>query len=129
MYNNKIMKSRRRQLRNKPTGAEEMLWRELRKSQLGFRFTRQYSVVGYVMDFFCPIKRLGIEVDGSVHNKVDVGIYDEYRTRWLEGADIRIIRFRNEEISNNLENVIKVIGKYLDEQPPLKVRGGRGVLC
>lgn len=129
IYNCQVMKNRRRQLRNNPTEAEVILWKEIKNSKLGFRFTRQYSVIGYVLDFFCPVKRLGVEVDGAVHDSIEASIYDGYRTRWLGSAEIKIVRFRNEEIMKNLNDVIEVIRKCLVESPPLKVRGGEGVLC
>jgi very-short-patch-repair endonuclease len=126
-YNNTLMKNRRRQLRNSPTEAELMLWKVINKSQLGYRFTRQYSVGGYVLDFFCPVKRLAIEVDGSIHDGKGSKIYDEYRSKWLNGANIVVVRFRNCEIENNMKSVVEKI-KFMLTAPPLKVRGGQGVL-
>ena len=115
-------------MRNFPTECEKILWYRLRNSQLGVKFDRQYSVGGYVLDFFCPKERVAIEVDGDIHDKADVKTYDEFRTRWLKSADIRMIRVKNGELKGDLELVLQNIKKFVDS--PLKVRGEikRGVI-
>ena len=67
-------------MRNNPTEAEKLLWEELRKSKLGYRITRQYSVCGYVVDFYCSEKRLALEIDGEIHTKTVV--YDKYKDKY-----------------------------------------------
>lgn len=68
------------------------------------KFIRQYSVGNYILDFYCPKKKLGIELDGDIH---DFQIADdEYRTRTLNELGIKIYRFNNQEIENNLEKVV-----------------------
>lgn len=111
VYNNKMMKCRRRQLRSKPTETEELLWGKIRKSQLGYKFDRQYSISGFVMDFYCPAKRLAIEIDGEIHKTKET--YDKYRDRWLTSADIKVIHFQNEEVVNNIRSVLKRINMEL----------------
>ncbi len=125
-YNNKSMKPRRQQLRNAATLAEKVLWRRLRKRQLGIRFIRQYSVEGYVIDFFSPEVRLAIEIDGGYHLSPDQQIYDKSRSRYLKAADITEVRFTNDII---LYNINDVIDRIKSSVPPLRVRGGEGVLC
>lgn len=80
-----------------------------RRRQLGFKFVRQYSVSGYVIDFYAPEIRLAIEVDGEYHLNYNQNIYDKYRTRYLAAADINEIRFKNAEITNNIEEVMNKI--------------------
>ncbi|OGD05523.1 hypothetical protein A2379_01015 [Candidatus Amesbacteria bacterium RIFOXYB1_FULL_47_13] len=69
VLNVKDLKNRRRQLRKDATETEILLWKELRNNQIGHRFVRQYSVSGYVIDFYCPKYRLGVELEGGIHRK------------------------------------------------------------
>jgi len=75
------MQPKRRQLRIKQTPHEGYLWSKLRNRQLdGYRFIRQYSCGPYILDFFCPIKRLAIELDGAQHTEDEILVYDKQRT-------------------------------------------------
>jgi very-short-patch-repair endonuclease len=104
-YNYIAMKNRRKQLRNQANESEQIMWTKLRKSQLGFKFTRQYSVDGYVMDFYCPKLRIGIEIDGGIHrSKLE---YDAYRDKYIKSYDIKVIKFSDQEVINNIDVVIK----------------------
>lgn len=109
VYNNLNLKPRRRQLRNRATESEILLWNKLRRKQLGFKFVRQYSVGGYVIDFYASGIRLAIEVDGEYHLNYNQTVYDKYRTRYLAAADISEIRFKNAEITNDIEEVVSKI--------------------
>ena len=60
---------RRKELRNKSTPEEILLWLRLKNSQTGFKFRRQHSIGGYIADFYCPSKKLIIEIDGPQHLK------------------------------------------------------------
>lgn len=100
-------------MRKDATDAEKILWYNIRNSKLGFKFFRQYSIEGYVLDFYCPEKRLAIEVDGGYHNKPNTKAYDEYRQKWIEAYSIRIVRFRNEEVINNKKLVVDKISALL----------------
>lgn len=106
LYNNKSLKERRKELRNHQTPAEKILWRRISKNKIKrLRFLRQYGVGSYVIDFYCPKIRLGIELDGSVHKEEENKIYDRDREKFLENLDIEIIRFWNDDVLNNIENV------------------------
>jgi len=111
-FNTKSMKNRRKQLRKNSTKAEESIWNELRTKKLGFKFFRQYSVEGYVIDFYCPEKRVAIEIDGGIHKFTRE--YDEYRTKYLNVFGIKVIRFTNVETENNLSKVITSIKVQLN---------------
>lgn len=108
LYNHKSLRDRRRDLRNNQTPAEKMLWKYISKDKiLGLRFLRQYSAGPYILDFYCPKIRLGIELDGEVHNKEDRKLYDKDRSKYLESLDIQIIRFWNSDVLNDIKSVLK----------------------
>ena len=118
LYNRKILRERRRSLRNNQTTAEKWLWLSLSKSQLaGFKFTRQYGVGSYILDFYCPKVRLAIEVDDDSHRKTGAKIYDEERTNYLKGLDIKVLRFTNQEVFNNLDKVLENIRSAVECAP------------
>ncbi len=107
------MVDRRRQLRNNCTSQEKLLWKQLQGKKLGFKFIRQYSVDNYVVDFYCPEKRLAIELDGDIHFKRQT--YDKHRTSYIEAFNVKIIRFKNTEIDTNIKLVLdKIILSLLD---------------
>jgi very-short-patch-repair endonuclease len=99
-----------RQLRANTTGAEMRLWRQLRRSPvLGSHFRRQVPIGPYVADFACMAARLVIEVDGSQHGDIAVKTRDDARTRWLEREGYRVIRFWNNDLTENMQGVLEVI--------------------
>jgi len=106
-YQNKSLKDRRRQLRSSPTKTEQILWNRLRKTQLGIKFIRQYSIDGYVVDFFAPSCRLAIEIDGLIHLKSKV--YDSYRNKYLQSHDIHVLHIPTSEVEINLDLVVEKI--------------------
>ena len=119
IINKTALKPRRKQLRNRTTHSEKLLWEKLRKKQLGCWFKRQVSISNYVVDFYCPQKRLAIELDGSIHKTPSQKKYDQYRTRYLRAFNITEIRFWNSEVGINIKNVIKTISLHLFRSPPL----------
>ena len=110
IYNNKVLRDRRRELRNNQTEAEKILWLQLKgRKLLGFKFDRQYSVGPYILDFYCPKIRLAIELDGIQHMEKSALLYDQDRTRYLEALNIKVIRFQNDEVINNITLVLDKI--------------------
>ena len=98
-------------LRKDMTPAERVLWERLNKSQLGVRFKAQHPIDIFIADFYCHKYKLVIEVDGEIHlSQVE---YDENRTAELERLDLTIVRFTNDEVLNNTEQVIEKIKGYL----------------
>ena len=94
--------------------AEYLLWVELKNKQLGgYKFRRQYSVGSFVVDFYCPKLKLAIEVDGDSHFGEEQIKYDIVRQEIIESFDIQVLRFTNDEIYGNLNEVIEEIRKYL----------------
>ena len=110
LYNNSVLKDRRKELRNNATKAEKILWYELKGSKLeGFKFIRQYSAGPYILDFYCPKIRLAIELDGSQHREKGAKLYDQDRDSYLKSVNIKTIRFWNDELITNSNIVLNEI--------------------
>ncbi len=110
IHNRKYLKTRRKELRNNPTQAEEFLWNYLKNSKLnGRKFRRQHSIGNFIVDFYCPKERLVVELDGAVHFNDKAIEYDKHRTKYLENKRINVIRFENQEVMYNLDSVLEQI--------------------
>ena len=119
IFNRTEEKEKRRILRNNMTSAERLLWERLRKRQVkNKRFLRQFSVLKYVLDFYCPEIKLAIEVDGDTHRSDEEIDYDLNRQTEIENFGIRFLRITNEEIFGNIHNVILKIETVIDGTPP-----------
>lgn len=98
----------KRNLRGQMTLAEKKLWLKLRGRQLNsFKFRRQHGIGTYVVDFFCPEKKLAIEVDGDIHVFKKQMEQDRKREDFLKGLGIKMIRYKNNDILNNIEGVME----------------------
>lgn len=94
--------------RTDQTDAEKLLWRYLRNRQLnGYKFRRQYPIYNYILDFYCVENKIAIELDGSQHEKRK--IYDEIRTKELQKLGIRVIRFWDNDVLQNIDGVLEQI--------------------
>jgi len=101
-----------RELRQELTKAEKILWAELRNRKLnGLKFRRQHPIDKFVLDFYCHERKLAIELDGSIHDGKLNKEYDEARTAMLGGLGIYTLRFRNDEVINNIESVLRKINE------------------
>ncbi len=101
-----------RKLRQDQTDAEQLLWQELRGSQLeGLKFRRQYPIGRFIVDFYCSEKKLVIEVDGDKHFAPKQMDYDAARTAWLEEQGLRVARVTNDEVMDNLDAVLEWIAR------------------
>ncbi len=101
-------------LRQGMTEAEKLLWSKLRNRQVkGYKFRRQHPINEFVVDFFCYEARLIIELDGKVHDNEFQSERDKERTIILQKMGLHEIRFRNEEVINNIENVLLKIAEKL----------------
>jgi very-short-patch-repair endonuclease len=97
-----------RRLRQNLTPAEQMLWQALRNRQLqGLRFRCQHAVETFIVDFYCPEHRLVIEVDGEIHDTQKD--YDAARTEKLSQQGYRVIRFSNQQVLTNINEVLETI--------------------
>ncbi len=99
-----------RELRQNMTDAEHILWKRLRRKQiLGVSFYRQKPLACYIVDFYCAAARLVIELDGSQHYTPDTQQHDAIRTQTLEAMGLRVLRFDNRQVLQELATVIEVI--------------------
>ena len=95
--------------RQNPTEAESVLWECLKARQCGKIFKRQHIIGDFIVDFFCPSEHLVIELDGGYHQLPEQQVSDDVRTEWLESKGYTVIRFTNEEVLFDLENVLTAI--------------------
>ncbi len=110
LNNLKSLKPQRKHLRNHSTSAEATLWNYLKNSQLeGRKFRRQHSIEFYILDFFCPSEMLNIELDGQEHFEGYGLIQDEKRDKYLKSLNIRILRFENKQVFENIDWVLTEI--------------------
>jgi very-short-patch-repair endonuclease len=101
---------RAKELRREMTPAERLLWERLRRSQVaGFHFRRQQVIGGFIADYYCHSAGLVVEVDGSVHDQREAE--DADRDRVFGGYGIAVLRVRNEEVLERMEEVLKRIAE------------------
>jgi len=111
LYNDPKLKQRRRDLRREQTKEEKALWNILRGQKQGHKFFRQYSVGPYILDFYCPKKRLGVELDGEHHSEDRE--YDALRDDYLVLNEIKVLRFWNKEVNDNIDAVLQRMNQEL----------------
>src|SRR5690606_20869466 len=110
-----------RQMRAEPTEAEARLWSRLRNQQLGFKFRRQHRIGGYIADFVCVERRLVVEADGGQH--LEQAADDGTRTRDLQAAGYRVLRFWNHDVLQATEDVMAEIWRALNDASVASERG------
>jgi type I restriction enzyme R subunit len=113
---------RARELREKQTPAEEMLWQLLRNRQLeGLKFRRQHQFGEYICDFYCHELSLVVECDGEAHDSDAAKAHDKSRDAYLRSQGLKVLRFPNAMVRNEIESVLNDISKELPSN------SGRGV--
>lgn len=110
-------------LRYRMTVAEELLWEQLKGKRLGVKFRRQHPLGIYIADFYCHQHKLIIELDGSIHNLPDVIQNDIVRQNNLVSDGLKVLRFTNDQVLNNLEKVLENINTQI-KSSPFRGRGG-----
>src|SRR5437867_6158430 len=128
-YNPKL-KSMARTLRTNLTDSEQRLWARLHRKQiLGVQFYRQKPLGKYIVDFYAPSVRLVVEVDGAQHLEAAQVKYDQQRTAYLERQGLRVLRFNDLEVLQELEAVVEEICRAVQGtgNPPCPpfTQGGR----
>ena len=114
-YNPKL-KELARELRNNSTKAEVFLWQKIKRKQMyGYDFHRQKPIDNYILDFFCNELMLGIEVDGYSHQIVEVFENDEKKTSKMNELGIYVLRFTDDQVFNDMENVLRAIEHFITE--------------
>jgi very-short-patch-repair endonuclease len=112
-----VTTSRARQLRAKQTDVERQLWFLLRDRRLnGAKFRRQVPIGSYIVDFVCQEAKLIVELDGSQH--ADQVAYDTARSDWLSAHGYRVLRFWNNDLTENEEGVLTAILNELTGSNP-----------
>ena len=92
-----------------PTEAEKVLWNYLKGSQLGKPFRRQHIIGEFIADFICLPAHLIIEIDGGYHQLPEQQLSDDQRTDWFNQHGYSVIRFTNEQVLFDIDNVILTI--------------------
>jgi very-short-patch-repair endonuclease len=121
LYNKPRLKRRRRSLRRSLTPGEATLWKFIKNSKLsGRKFRRQHSVGPFILDFYCVEERLAVELDGEVHRNDQAEIYDYKRKLFLNASGIKVIRFENFLIFDDIDHVLGIIETHFGwwKQPP-----------
>ena len=104
-----------RKLRRASTDAERLLWAHLRNRHLGgYRFSRQFPIGPYFADFVCREQRLVVELDGGQHSDSS---YDVARDRFLNRAGYSVLRYWNNDVSQNLNGVLETLLLVLEDRP------------
>lgn len=107
-----------RDLRNGATKCEVLLWDKIRRKQIhGYQFLRQKPIDKFIVDFYCKELKLAIEVDGSIH--IGQEERDMERQNILEAKGISFLRFKNEEIIENMSGVLEIISSWISSHAPL----------
>ncbi len=100
------------------TPAEKILWYQIKANKLGVNFKRQEAFIfgeyRYIADFFCHKHKLVIEIDGGYHDDEEMKTIDSFRDDIFKEAGYNVIRFTNQEVSENLEEVIVKIKKFIN---------------
>jgi very-short-patch-repair endonuclease len=104
-----------RKLRDNQTTSEVFLWQHLKSLQTTFkvRFRRQHPILHFIADFYCHKAKLIIEIDGGYHDTPDQYSYDKNREAELEALGLKVIRFTNDEVLGDIENVLNKIMQEL----------------
>lgn len=96
---------RARQLRQEQPPAELLLWERLRDRQFhGFKFRRQHAIGRFIVDFYCPVRRMIIELDGPIHDQQIE--HDLERTEALVAQGYRVVRWTNDQIMHDLPRML-----------------------
>jgi very-short-patch-repair endonuclease len=113
LHNKEQLLPRRRKLRRSLTPAEATLWLSLKNSKLaGRKFRRQHSVGNYILDFYCVEEHVAVELDGEVHRNEAAEEYDYRRKRYLNEIGIKVIRFENFLVFDDIDLVLRRIESF-----------------
>lgn len=112
-YNPKL-KELARKLRNNSTKAEIKLWNFLKEKRLmGYDFHRQKPIDNYIADFFCNRLMLAIEIDGCTPRFEETFERDSLKAEKLNELGITVLRFSDEDVTNNIEGVLRSIEGFI----------------
>ncbi|MEC4676059.1 MAG: endonuclease domain-containing protein [Nitrospirota bacterium] len=113
------LKEKARYFRNNSTKAKIRLWLYLKRRQImGYDFHRQKPIGNFIVDFFCRELMLAIELDGYTHTFEEVADRDEKKEQRLRESGVRVKRFRDEDVMNNIEGVMEEIEGWVKKHTP-----------
>jgi very-short-patch-repair endonuclease len=116
VYNKSSMLDRRRELRRNATKSEELLWTYVRREQrVESKIKRQYSIQGFVVDFYAPSVKLAIELDGASHSLPFAEGRDAVRQKMIEEYGIQFLRFSDKDIFDDLDHVLQKIDSTIQK--------------
>jgi ATP-dependent DNA helicase RecG len=118
-----LMKELQIERKKQTTQAEQILWEQLKSKQLDSKFRRQHIIDEFIVDFACLSKHLIVEIDGKYHDNEVQQEADELRTKILNELGFKVIRFTNEQVIGNLDNVLNKITVQLGSLPLGEVGG------
>jgi very-short-patch-repair endonuclease len=96
------------------TGAEKVFWEMVRDRRMfGLKFRRQQIIDGFIVDFYCDSLGLCVEIDGSVHDSEEQQKYDKLRDEAIALRKLKILRFSNDEVLNNADQIQKTIKELM----------------
>ena len=113
-YQHKLI-PRARELRKNATRQENHLWYDFLRSY-PVRFQRQKTIGCYITDFYCHAAKLVIELDGSQHFTKEAIEYDRQRSSYLQGCDLKILRFTNYDIDRHFPNICQLIHQEVQQR-------------
>lgn len=97
-----------KELRKNSTDAEKKLWECLRRKNInGLKFRRQEPIGNFIVDFVCYEKKLAIEIDGIQH--LNQKYYDKDRDNWLKSNGFSVLRFGNDDVLKNINDILEII--------------------
>jgi len=111
------LKKTRQKLRKNMPKSEIIFWQKIRGRQLGVKFRRQFSVENFILDFYSPEIKLGIEIDGDSHFMSNESLLkDKSRDKiLLERYGIKILRFTNTEVKENIDGCLEELLKEIED--------------
>lgn len=105
---------RARELRKDETSAEWLFWQIVRNRKiLGFKFKRQHPIGPFYADFYCHDAKLVIELDGDIHDAIEIQKRDAWREGIIKDLGLTIMRFTNDDVFKNSHLINKAIEDYL----------------
>ena len=114
--NKRLMTELARDMRREPTPCENMFWQAVRGRKLdGVKFRRQQVIEHFIVDFFVPSHRLVVEIDGDIH--LGQQEQDAVRQQFFEDCGLNVMRFTNQEIEADLNEVLGRVRAALKPHP------------
>lgn len=107
---------RARKLRREMSLPEVLLWQQLKSRPNGLKFRKQHPIDPYIVDFYCPEKRLVVEVDGITHDMGENPARDEQRNAWLVERKLEVLRIAAKDILKDVTAAAQSIADYADNK-------------